>query len=251
MLVSIRTVFLAVLLSSAVGCVTTGTHEAMVAERDGLSQRADGLEADKARLEGRVAELDAELASLTSSNATLSSKLDESSKTVSDLSGTYDALVASLQSELASGQVEIQQMRDGLRVNVADDVLFSSGSAKVDSQGREVLQKVAKHLVETPNPIQVEGHTDDVPISGALISRYPTNWELAGARAASVVRLMAEEGIEESRMRAVSSGEFAPRVPNDSEEGRAQNRRIEIRLLPASKTADAAGEEGMAAPAEL
>ncbi|MBW2725392.1 MAG: OmpA family protein [Deltaproteobacteria bacterium] len=123
-------------------------------------------------------------------------------------------------------------MRDGLQVNVADDVLFLSGSAQIDARGRAMLQKVAEQLLAIPNPIRVEGHTDDIPISGALASRYPTNWELAGARAASVVRLMAEDGVESSRMRAVSSGEYSPRALNDSDEGRAQNRRIEIRLLP-------------------
>ncbi len=225
MLDSTRTVFLVALLSSALGCVGAGTHEAMVAERDRLAQRSDGLSADKARLEGRVV-------LLASANTALSSQVDESSKKMMDLSGTYDALVANLEFELASGQVEIQQMRDGLRVNVADDVLFPSGSAKVDAQGRVVLQKVAKHLIATPNPIRVEGHTDNVPISGLLTSHYPTNWELAGARAASVVRLLADAGIAAPRMRAVSSGEFSPRAPNDSDEGRARNRRIEIRLLP-------------------
>lgn len=260
MLVLTRTATLTALLASALGCVSAGTHEAMMAERDGLAQQAEGLTADKARLEGRVSELDAELASLVSANSTLSAQVDETTKKVTDLSGTYDALVASLESELASGQVEIAQMRDGLRVNVADDVLFSSGSAQIDARGREVLQKVAEQLLAIPNPIRVEGHTDDVPIAGALTSRYPTNWELAGARAASVVRLMAEDGIEASRMRAVSSGEYSPRAPNDSDEGRAQNRRIEIRLLPVvdlenvatseAPEAVSADEKGAAAPSD-
>ncbi|MBW2291290.1 MAG: OmpA family protein [Deltaproteobacteria bacterium] len=232
MLVLTRTVTLTALLASALGCVSAGTHEAMMAERDGLTQQAEGLTADKALLEGRIQELDAELASLASTNSTLSAQVNASAKKVTDLSGTYQALVANLESELASGQVEIQQMRDGLQVNVADDVLFLSGSAQIDARGRAMLQKVAEQLLAIPNPIRVEGHTDDIPISGALASRYPTNWELAGARAASVVRLMAEDGVESSRMRAVSSGEYSPRALNDSDEGRAQNRRIEIRLLP-------------------
>jgi chemotaxis protein MotB len=243
MFISTRTVLLGVLLSGALGCVSTGTHEAMVAERDSVTLRADELSADKASLEGRVSDLDAELAALASANATLSSQVNEGAKKVSNLSGTYDALVANLESELASGKVEIQQMRDGLRVNVADDVLFSSGSAQIDAQGSEVLQKVAAQLLGTPNPIRVEGHTDDVPISGALAAHYPTNWELAGARAASVVRLLADGGIEASRMRAVSSGEFSPRASNDSDEGRAQNRRIEIRLLPVVDGKDAIASE--------
>ena len=264
MTVSIRTVLVSALLAGALGCVSAGTHDQALAERDGLAQRADALSTDKTELEGRVAELDTQLASLSSANAMLSSKVAAGSKKMFDLSGTYDALVANLESELASGQVEIQQMRDGLRVNVADDVLFASGSARVDTGGIEVLKRVAAQLVATRNPIRVEGHTDDVPIAGSLTSRYPTNWELAGARAASVVRLLADEGIKPTRLRAVSSGEFSPRKPNDSEQSRAKNRRIEIRLLPMADTEGAvaskqptsarkpearASSEGAAAPA--
>jgi chemotaxis protein MotB len=238
MLVSTRTVLLTTMLAATVGCVSSGTHDAMVAERDGLVQHAEGLSGDKAQLEGRIAELDAKLASLESQKTEMASKIDRGSEKMADLSGTYEALVANLESELASGQVEVLQMRDGLHVNVADDVLFASGSALVDPKGQEVLAKVAAQLVATPNPIRVEGHTDDVPISGALSSRYPTNWELAGARAASVVRMLAEEGIDAPRLRAVSSGEFSPRAANDSDEGRALNRRIEIRLLPVVEHAD-------------
>jgi chemotaxis protein MotB len=247
MIFATRATLFVMLLSGALGCVSAGTHEAMMAERDGSTRRADELAADKAGLERRVAELDVELSLLESQNTELASEVDETSEKVSNLSGTYDALVANLESELASGKVEIQQMRDGLKVNVADDVLFFSGSAEVDAGGQEVLQKVAQQLIDIPNPIRVEGHTDDVPISGALSSRYPTNWELAGARAASVVRLLADEGIESARLRAVSSGEFSPRVANDSEEGRAKNRRIEIRLLPLVDAADSVAIEEPAA----
>lgn len=225
MQVSIRMIILIVLLATAVGCVTKGTHEAVVAERDGLQARSNALLADKTELEGRLAELQ-------SANVSLSSRLGDTQREISDLTKTHDGLVANLQAELASGEVEILRMRDGIQLNVADDVLFPSGSALLNDGGRELLSRVAQQLLEAPNTIRVEGHTDDVPIRGQLQSRYPTNWELAGARAASVVRLMAEHGIEGARMRAVSSGEFSPRVPNDTDERRAKNRRIEIRLLP-------------------
>ena len=227
--ISIRTAALVVLLSGAVGCVTAGTHEAMVAERDGLSERANTLAAEKGQLEGLVADLEV---SLESVNASFAAQLSEAKSKASSLTGTFEALLADLESEVASGKLEIQRVRDGIHVNLANDVLFPSGSARLDDQGRVVLTKVARHLVDAPNAIRVEGHSDNVPISGTLTSRYPTNWELAGARAASVVRLLADHGIAGSRMRAISSGQFAPRALNITDEGRATNRRIEIRLLP-------------------
>ncbi len=227
--ISIRTAALVSLLAGAVGCVTAGTHEAMVAERDGLSERANTLAAEKGQLEGLVADLEV---SLESANSSFAEQLSEAESKASSLTGTFKALLTDLESEVASGKLEIQRVRDGIQVNLANDILFPSGSARLDDQGRGVLAKVARHLVDAPNAIRVEGHTDNVPISSTLTSRFPSNWELAGARAASVVRLLEDQGIAGSRMRAISSGQFAPRALNISDAGRAKNRRIEIRLLP-------------------
>jgi chemotaxis protein MotB len=165
--------------------------------------------------------------------ALTSSQLAERTAEVQQLRSTYDGLVADLQSEVASGRVQIEQLRDGLNVKLAQAVLFPSGSAKLGREGEEVLGKVARRLLELPHRILVQGHTDDVPISGRLAERYPTNWELAGARAASVVRILAERGVPKERLAAVSLADTQPVASNGTAEGKASNRRIEIRLIPA------------------
>lgn len=208
------------LLLGAVSCVSKGTYRATVEERDALAEKS-------ARIEAQLQEIE-------SAKDELASKLSERDREVAELRGTYDGLVSDLEAELASGHVQIEQLRDGIRVNVSDDILFPPGSAEVDDQGREVLKKVAAQIANSPHEVEVEGHTDDVAIVGALAERYPTNWELAGARAAQVVRLFQDEGIEGSRMRAISNAEYDPAAANDSPEGRQQNRRIGIRLIPAS-----------------
>jgi len=207
------------LLLGAVSCVSKGTYRATVEERDALAEKS-------ARIEAQLQEIE-------SAKDELASKLSERDREVAELRGTYDGLVSDLEAELASGHVQIEQLRDGIRVNVSDDILFPPGSAEVDDQGREVLKKVAAQIANSPHEVEVEGHTDDVAIVGALAERYPTNWELAGARAAQVVRLFQDQGIEGSRMRAISNAEFDPAAANDSPEGRQQNRRIGIRLIPA------------------
>jgi chemotaxis protein MotB len=159
---------------------------------------------------------------------------------VQQLRSTYDGLVSDLQSEVASGRVQIEQLRDGLNVKLAQGVLFPSGSAQVGSEGADVLGKVAHRLLELPHRILVQGHTDDVPISGRLAERYPTNWELAGARAASVVRILAERGVPPERLAAVSLADTQPVASNATPEGKAANRRIEIRLIPAPGAGGAA-----------
>jgi chemotaxis protein MotB len=119
-------------------------------------------------------------------------------------------------------------------------VLFASGSAELDGKGRDVLVKVATQLKKLEDTIQVRGHTDDRPIGGALAQRYPTNWELAAARAARVVRLLEERGVSSKRLAAVSLGPNDPVAPNDSAANRARNRRIEILLIPKARVGAAA-----------
>ena len=98
--------------------------------------------------------------------------------------------------------------------------------------GKKVIIKVSEKLKDIPHQVIVAGFTDNIPIRGGLTKKFPTNWELAGARAASVVRLLEKQGIDNGKLTAVSYGENQPVASNDSADGRSQNRRIEIRLKP-------------------
>ena len=144
----------------------------------------------------------------------------------------YESLVSGLASELETQQVEIEEMQSGVTVNLPGEVLFSAGSAELSESGRQVLFKVGDKLREVPYQTVVAGFTDNVPIGDILAERYPTNWELAGARATRVVRLLEEAGVASNRLLAISFGENQPEASNDTPEGRAENRRIEIRLRP-------------------
>jgi chemotaxis protein MotB len=152
---------------------------------------------------------------------------------LSKVSKTFEALVEDLESDLTAGRIQIEQLRDGIRLNLPQDVLFASGSAKLQASGQVVIRKVAQRLKKVEHRVEVQGHSDNVPVSGRLATRYGTNWELAGARAAQVVRLFESEGVDPSRMIAISYGEHAPVDDNSTPEGRAGNRRIDIRLIPA------------------
>ncbi len=241
------------------GCVGIGTYTEVVSERDQLAERVRLLEAsteslDRERvelLEG-LEDLREERAVLSRGVKTLSQQREELSENLAAreaelakqnaevvrLRGTYDSLVTDLEEELAAGQIQIQQLKEGLQVNVAQEILFPSGSARLSGEGRAVLAKVAAELGKLTHHIDVDGHSDNVAIRGALKNRYPTNWELAGARAASVVRLFVDQGIAPERMAAISHADTHPVASNDSAEGRAQNRRIEIRLRPKDGPAD-------------
>jgi len=185
------------------------------------------IESDKAALEGRVKEMEA---ATQEANA----KLAQEQKAAADLKATYEGMVGHLQTEVSSGKMQIEQMRDGISVSLAQDILFRSGSADLDKTGRTLLLKLAEDLKASPFQVIVTGHTDNQKIGAALASRYPSNWELGGARAARIVRLFEEAGITKDRLGAVSFADSRPRESNDTPEGRAKNRRIEIRLRPVS-----------------
>ena len=230
----------ALVLATTTGCVTKGNYEAMVSERD-------ALDADRAALQGQVAELafaNEELAKLI---AEREETVTELQRDMVELRGNYDGLIGELKSELESGQVQLERLKNGIRLNVSDEILFPSGSAELDDEGRELLVKVSEQIRGRQDLVEVEGHTDNVPIA---TNRFPTNWELAAARAARVVRLLQEQGVDGTRLRAVSNAEYHPVAPNDSDEGRAKNRRIGIRLIPTDVTAASPDEAAEAAQEE-
>ena len=152
---------------------------------------------------------------------------------------TYDnmlqqqqAIEASLRQEIANDQVTIQQLENGIKVSLSSDLLYSEGGVQLSPSGRAALTKVAPTLAGQTLEVDVAGNTDNVPIGPALLERFPTNWELAGERASIVVRHLQASGVDPSRMRAISAGQYHPVASNDTAAGRAQNRRTEIVLRP-------------------
>ena len=181
-----------------------------------LQEKGDLLraqEAEKGRLEQERATKEAEIERLTR---------------------THAELTRSLQDEIAKGDIRIRQVRDRLRINMVDRVLFDSGQGYVKPAGLKVLKRMSAVLKNvTDKQIRIEGHTDNVPIGVKLQDRFPTNWELSAARATSVVRYLTEKGgVVPAHISAIGYAETRPVADNETEEGRGANRRIEILLYP-------------------
>ena len=134
------------------------------------------------------------------------------------------------QSHGLASEVETVIQQRGLVIRLlTDKVLFDSGQAELKPQAQPVLARVAQLLrAETRNPIGVEGHTDDVPITGSV---YPTNWELSTARASRVVRFLVDAGVDAGRLSAAGYADLHPIATNATADGRSHNRRVEIVLL--------------------
>ncbi len=254
---------LALVAASASGCVTRGKYDRVVDDLERERERVADLERTNEALGGErlklidemedirqtKEQLTEDVAKLEKTRDLLTTNLREHEAKVAELSKRsteYEGLVKDLESEVSSGQIQITQLREGLRLGLAQDILFRSGSATLEPYGVELLTKVSDQITKFPQQVEVHGHTDNVPLSKS--SRWGTNWELAAARAASVVRLFEKHGVDPQHLRAVSYGEHAPVDTNDTAEGRARNRRIDIRLKPIEGAAsDDAPAEGEAA----
>ena len=169
---------------------------------------------------------------LTEASLYLSGELMETDKEVQVLEQEQEALADEIARWALAGAVKMELLRSGLQIILPNDVLFAAGSASLKSEGQSLLGELVDELQGVPYQIVVIGHTDNVPIGPALAKRYPSNWELAGARAASVVRMMAADGIPPEQLLAISMSDTRPIAANDTPEGRARNRRIEVRVRP-------------------
>jgi chemotaxis protein MotB len=144
-------------------------------------------------------------------------------------SATYEALSKQLQGEIKSDQVQIQQLQDRLKVTMVDEILFPEGGWQLSRKGEETLAKIIPTLSGLKNQrVVVEGFTDNVPIGPALKTRFPSNWELSTARATDVVRFLSAKGVPNSMLSAEGFGDSRPVATNDTPQGRAKNRRVDI-----------------------
>jgi chemotaxis protein MotB len=155
-------------------------------------------------------------------------RLEQEQQTITE---AQRRLESEMRTALESRDVTISELAGKLTVNILDRVLFASGEAEITAEGQAVLRKVAEVLGQFPDrQIQVIGHTDNVPIRTV---RFPSNWELAAARATAAVRFLSEQaGVDPKRLGALGYGEFHPVADNATAEGRAKNRRIAIVVLP-------------------
>lgn len=128
------------------------------------------------------------------------------------------------------GIVRVTQTSRGVKVEINASILFAPGDATLTGESGDALRAIARILKDDTHALQVEGHTDNLPISNTI---FPSNWELSSVRASSVVRLFAEQGIAAHRLTAVGHGSNFPAGLNETADGRQRNRRVEVLILAA------------------
>lgn len=222
------------------GCVSNSTHDALQLEHDGLTNELKQSQAKINELEILVAQLEKQLGTASANKKSMANSIQhmkealkkesQRKKEVEKRLSEFRKLIRRFKTLTEAGELSVQ-IKDGRMVVVLpSDVLFNSGSARLSKKGTDTIKKVAKLLVSIPNKqFQIEGHTDNVPIRSA---KYPSNWELASARALTVLKIMKDAGLAANRISAASFAETKPVTSNDSKEGKSLNRRIDIVVLP-------------------
>lgn len=145
-----------------------------------------------------------------------------------NLQKIQDEVQRALQPMIDQSLVVVRRTQSWLEIEIRTDILFPSGVARLSSEADTTLRSVAGILAPFPNPLRVEGYTDDKPINTSV---FPSNWELSAARAASVARLFAENGVDPNRLGIMGWGQYRPAADNANEEGRNRNRRVLVVVL--------------------
>ena len=174
-------------------------------------------------------------------------ELDNQAMSLGDIHKEAVKMVEEMEKDPETGEkpVEVTTSPKGVTIGISSDVSFRSGSAETKPEFLEILKKILPTVQESYFQIAVEGHTDSDQLPKALRIQYPSNWELSGARAAAVVRLLISLGVDPTRLEAVGYGEFVPRDRKNTEllssdlvqkynsnpQQKARNRRVEITFL--------------------
>ena len=185
------------------------------------------LEDENRKGESRTEGLEQRISELLGEKNLLKNQMDQ-------LSSTHASMVSELEDEVRKKEVTIEELEDKLTITFVDHVLFDFGKANISPEGGEILTRVGKILKNVNDKrIRVVGHTDNVPIMKEYRYKFPSNWELSAARAAAVVRHFQKEiGIDPENLEAVGRSFYVSVATNETEEGRAQNRRVNIVIAP-------------------
>ena len=248
---SMRVFLIALVLG---GCVTKKKYDeldgVLKATRENLQDRkdeVDTLSADLERCGQRGNDTEAQLLACQEGRARAMREAGELSDSVQEMTealaeaarrereamarvAEYKALLAKFKTLIDAGRLKVKVVDGRLVVELATDVLFGSGKSELSEDGTAAITEVAAILATLPGRrFQVEGHTDNVPIS---TPQYPSNWELASARSLSVVKTLIAGGMSPTQVSAASYSSNRPIGDNNTKEGKASNRRIEIVLIP-------------------
>lgn len=213
----------------------------LTGERDRLREQLDAMQASNAAMARRLEELGENVSRLQQEGTRTQNELTAAQQREAELRrrqqqqearlSTYRNMLQQFQSMISSGQLRVRVVRGRMVIELPAGILFDSGRAELRAEGQEVLRQVATVLQGIRDrDFLVAGHTDNVQLGRG--ARFRDNWSLSAERSANVVRFLAENQVAAQHLGAAGYAEFQPAHPNDTDENRALNRRVEIILMP-------------------
>jgi len=236
----LRLLSTAALVAFTTGCVSSSKYDDAVGERDKLQQTAQAHAEKIQEQEAMIVQLQSRLGTTNTDKEQLQKSVTDMQKALAEMKKRqaeadlrlteYANLARKFKRLIDAGKLSVKIVDGRMVVALSSDILFASGSDRLSKDGQNAIREVARTLVTLDDKkIQVEGHTDNVPIQ---TERFPSNWELASGRAISVLRVIREEGMTKERISAASFADNRPVADNSTAEGRKLNRRIEIAIMP-------------------
>ncbi len=217
---------------------TKAALEAELSYRDAATtELQEELKSSQTRilfLEDEIAKGKSEIERLQLQLSNIKGEKDNTEIKIGQLKTTYEKLVSDLKKQIENQEVTIKTFEEKISVTFVDRILFEFAKAEISPKGRKILGKIGNTLKNVKGKqIRVVGHTDDVSISPGYRHKFPSNWELSAARAASVVNyLQNEQGLDPTNLEAVGRSFYEPIASNETSKGRAQNRRVNIIIVP-------------------
>jgi len=194
------------------------------------------LEARSETLYQNISDLRQKVTTLESENKRLKENITDLQRVREDktreISSTYEKLLQNMKSEIAQGVVVISELKGKLTVKMEAAILFDSGKADVSAGGVEVMHKMVDTLKGVRDKaVRIEGHTDNLPVTGDLAVISPGNWELSAARVINVTKYLQQQGLDPAMLSAAAYAEFKPVTSDETKEVRAKKHRIEITVV--------------------
>jgi chemotaxis protein MotB len=209
------------------------THQSLLSQIDRQKKEKEELERLKDGLRNQLGMTQSQIESLSMATETKEEQLKSKEKQLKSMEKAMEELSKQFDRQIREKEIQISALEDKLNIRLMDKILFASGSADVTPSGQRVLGSLANELKTMEGfEIAVSGHTDNVPLGPKIKELYQDNLGLSVARAAAVSRVLRERGVPPENLSAVGHSMYRPVAGNDTEEGRQQNRRVEIILAP-------------------
>lgn len=224
----------------ASGCVTSGKYKTLEDKEKQTAADNENYKLQLGAAQNKISELNGKLGIADNQRTQLEDSMNEMKTAMEQMKkrrqetekrlAEFKELTNKFSKLVNAGKLSVKMMNGRMTVALSTDILFSSGSAKLSTEGVKAIKEVSLLLKSLDGrKYQIEGHTDNIPMKSEV---YPSNWELASARAISVVRTMIEAGLPTEQISAASYADTQPISDNSTPEGKKQNRRISIVIVP-------------------